>query len=375
MKHSYPIFRHLLLLLSVCTFGGRLLANNNPNLSFDVAVSISVTNGGVITCNVPTVTLSAVSATANLSYSWIGPHGFTSTSQSVVVSTEGNYRVVATGPDGTADANFEVTKNTTSGSMSWTLSGPITCNTPKAYITVNALPTPVSYSWTGPNGFSSTAPQVAVNQGGNYTVTATFSVTGCTLTKTFAVAENKTIPVVTLNNPGTLSCANPTVTLSASSTTPNLSFLWIGDDFFAEGTTAVVSNPGQYILSATNPANGCINTIVTEVTGDNSNCGRRVTTTAGIQNNPAVTKFTYAAYPNPVIANSAIQFASPENTQVTVSLYNTLGVCEKVLFKGNAAAGQQYRLPISATQLAAGAHYYIINTGARSYTGKLMIVK
>jgi hypothetical protein len=66
---------------------------------------------------------------------------------------------------------------------------------------------------------------------------------------------------------------------------------------------------------------------------------------------------------------------SPENTTVTVGIYNTLGVCEKVLFKGNAAAQQHYQLTVPATQLHAGAYYFIINTGGKTYTGKLVIVK
>jgi hypothetical protein len=45
------------------------------------------------------------------------------------------------------------------------------------------------------------------------------------------------------------------------------------------------------------------------------------------------------------------------------------------LFKGIATAQQRYKLAIPATQLPAGAYYYIINTGNKSYTGKLMIVK
>jgi hypothetical protein len=45
------------------------------------------------------------------------------------------------------------------------------------------------------------------------------------------------------------------------------------------------------------------------------------------------------------------------------------------LFKGNATARQRYRLAVPATQLSAGAYYYIINTGGKTYTGKLMIVK
>jgi hypothetical protein len=58
-----------------------------------------------------------------------------------------------------------------------------------------------------------------------------------------------------------------------------------------------------------------------------------------------------------------------------VGIYNALGVCEKVLFKGTVAANQPYRLAVPVDQLHAGAHYYIINANGKVYTGKLVVVK
>jgi hypothetical protein len=155
--------------------------------------------------------------------------------------------------------------------------------------------------------------------------------------------------------------------------------LWLGPDGFADNAASTITNiPGEYSVIVSNATTGCSTTGITVVTGDLSECGRKATgsgnTTTTVPGE-AVTQFAYKAYPNPVTSNSVIEFASPENTAVTVGLYNSLGVCEKVLFKGNATAQQRYKLAVPATQLPAGAYYYIINTGGKTYTGKLVIVK
>lgn len=169
------------------------------------------------------------------------------------------------------------------------------------------------------------------------------------------------------------------VSLSANTTTANAAYLWIGPEDFVDFSHAITTGiPGFYIVTVTDQSNGCTATEFTEVWEDYSDCIARKATTTGTESttaNTAVTKFTFTAYPNPVTSNGVIEFASPGNTAVTVCLYNTLGICEKVLFKGNATAGQHYRLAVPSTQLQAGAYYYIINAGGKTYTGKLMIVK
>jgi hypothetical protein len=241
----------------------------------------------------------------------------------------------------------------------------------------------VSYKWTGPNNYSASSSSATVTHGGNYTLTATSPDNGCTSSKSTTVAENTAVPVLTITNTSPLSCTNPLVTLSVTTNTSNASVLWLGPDDFAEVTSTTTTNiAGVYIISVTDQTNGCVTTGFTEVTGDPSDCGARkstntANTTASEQNTPAasVSSFTYKAFPNPVITNGVIEFASPQNTQATVGIYNTLGACEKMLYNGAVMANQSYRVAIPATQLHAGTYYYIIHTASKTYTGKLVIVK
>ena len=342
--------------------------------------AITASHNGIVTCNTPNATISGTVSTSGLAYSWIGPNGFTSASLNATVTRGGTYTLTATDPTNgcTTSAATTIDENTVApAEISMNNPGTITCLTPSVTLSGSSSSSNVTYLWTGPNGYSSTSTTATVIHGGIYTLTATYQSNGCKSGKSATVVENNTAPVITITNTSPLSCTNLTVTLSANTTSANPDFLWIGpEDFVDVAPTIITSIAGPYIVTVTDQSNGCIGTGYTEVTEDYSNCpARKATTTASTTATPSVTQFTYSAYPNPVTGNGVIDFASPENTTASVRLYNTLGICEKVLFKGNAVAGQHYRLTISAAQLQAGAYYYIINANGKVYSGRLIVVK
>lgn len=384
--------------ISVTTPGNYTLTVTNPangcSSSSQVTVTqnvviptaVTATHTGIINCFTPTISILATASSPGISYSWSGPNGFSAATFNASVTRGGTYTFTATDTTNGcfSSASTLVEENTTPpGEISINNSGTITCLTSSVTITGSSSSSGVNYKWEGPNGYSGTSPSATVTQGGLYTLTATDPGNGCTSSKSTNVAENTAAPVVTISNTSPLSCLNPTVTLSANTNTPNASVLWIGpEDYIDVATTTTVNIAGVYIITVTDPANGCITTDFTEVTEDYSDCAARkattvATTPAAAQNATTVngTGFTYKAYPNPVIANGVIEFASPRNANATVSIYNTLGACEKVLFKGSVTAGRWYRIAVPAAQLHAGAYYYIIDTGGKTYTGKLAIVK
>jgi hypothetical protein len=347
--------------------------------------AVTAAHTGSITCITPSLVINGTVSATGTNYSWTGPDGFTATILNPAISKGGTYIFRATNPvTGCASsAPTTVEENTVHpGEISINNSGIITCLTGSVTISGSSSSTDVNYKWEGPNGYSSSSSSATVMHGGLYTLTATNVANGCTSGKSTTVAENTTAPVVTIDNNSPISCANPVVTLSANTVTPNASFLWLGPDFVDVAATTTTSGAGTYFLTVTDPVNGCNTTDFTEVTEDYSDCGARKATTASAaktaeQNIPAagVTGFTYKAYPNPVIANGVIEFTAPQNVLTTISIYNALGTCEKVLFKGMATANRKYQVTIPATQMKAGAYYYIINAGGKSYTGKLMLVK
>jgi len=351
----------------------------------ETPTTVTATHTGIITCTTPSIAITATASSTGVNYSWSGPNGFSASTLNATALRGGTYTFKATNPANGcfAAASTIVEENTAPpGEISMSNSGTITCLNSSVTITGQSSSTGVNYKWEGPNGYTGTSTSATIMHGGIYTLTATFPANGCTSSKSTTVRENTAAPVVTIGNTSPLSCAHPTVTLSASTPTPNASYLWIGEDFVDVNATTVVGAAGTYIITVTDPANGCISTNFTEVTEDYSDCGARKATTGATartaeQNTPAatVTSFTYNAYPNPVITNGVIEFTSPQNTNTTVGIYNALGTCEKVLFKGTVTAGRLYRVAVPASQLHAGPYYFIINTGGKTYTGKLLIVK
>jgi hypothetical protein len=363
-----------------CTSASQVAVTQN----IETPTGVTATHVGTITCLIPNIGITAT-ASGSTSYSWSGPNGYSAATLTASITKGGTYTFTAVNSTSgcRATASTIVEENTAPpGEISINNSGTITCLNSSVTIKGTSSSTGVNYKWTGPNNYNSTSSSATVTHGGIYTLTATDPANGCTSGKQTTVQENTAAPVVTITNTSPLSCANPTVTLTANTTAPNASYLWIGEDFVDVVPTTTVGVAGTYIITVTDPANGCITTDFTEVTEDYSDCGARkantvATARTGEQNIPAatVTSFTYKAYPNPVIANGVIEFTSPQSTNTTIGIYNALGTCEKVLFKGTVTAGRSYRVAVPAAQLHAGAYYYIINTGGQTYTGKLVIVK
>gem|GEM_PF-366829 len=152
-----------------------------------ITVTATAGNGGTLTCSNPSLTLSASSSASGVSYSWTGPGGFTSTSQNPVVSTPGTYTVVGTNSSGSGSATVTVLENKVAPDLSAT-GGNLACG---ASVTLNASSSVagVTYSWTGPGGFTSTSQNPVVNTAGSYTVTVRNPANGCTNAQTVQVTS------------------------------------------------------------------------------------------------------------------------------------------------------------------------------------------
>ncbi len=128
-----------------------------------------------------------------------------------------------------------------------------------------------TYSWAGPGIVSGgSTPTATVNAVGTYTVTVTDPSTSCSSTATVNVTSNTTPPNVTAGSALTLSCAAPSGTISASSTTGGATYSWTGAGIVSGGTTATptVNAAGTYTVTVTDPSNGCTATATVTVTNN-----------------------------------------------------------------------------------------------------------
>jgi hypothetical protein len=168
----------------------------------------AVTNNGPV-CAGSTLNLTA-STVAGASYSWTGPNGFASTAQNpsitnATTAASGTYSVTAT-VDGcpSAAATTDVVVNAIPAAPTAGNNGPA-CIGSTLNLTASAMPG-AAYSWTGPNGFSSTDqnPSIAnatTNAAGVYSVAVTVgacsSAAGTTAVTVILPVSNLSIQSVT----------------------------------------------------------------------------------------------------------------------------------------------------------------------------------
>ncbi len=218
--------------------------------SVATAVTVNPLPTASITASGPTTfcTGGSVTLTANAASSYLWSTG--ATTQSITVSTAGNYTVRitnATGCTSVASAASTVVVNTLP-TATITASGPTSfCAGGSVTLSANAGS---SYLWS--NG--ATTQSITVSTAGSYTVRIT-NATGCTSVASAAstVVVNAP-PTATITASGPTSfCAGGSVTLSANA---GSSYLWSNG---ATTQSITVSTAGSYTVRVTN-ATGCIST-------------------------------------------------------------------------------------------------------------------
>ncbi|MFN5182935.1 MAG: choice-of-anchor L domain-containing protein [Bacteroidota bacterium] len=170
--------------------------------------------------------------------------------------TAGTYSVIVTDINNCSTTG-QVIINQPSTPLSVTLSSTsIDCNNPTATITsqVNGGTPNYNFSWS-PSGTGSNPSGLS---SGIYTVTVT-DANNCQATQTITVNGNALPPNINAGNTGILDCGiNPSTTLNGSSSTTGVSYSWSGPGGFnSTSANPLITSPGIYTLTVTDPSNGC----------------------------------------------------------------------------------------------------------------------
>ena len=391
---------------TVSAVGTYTLTATNPVNGCTASASSTVTQnitapGGVtttadpttaqITCIHPSILLTSSSTTPGVTYGWSGPDGFTAAGAVATASAAGTYTVTVTDPangcvtvlPGTVTKNVSVPVG-----LSASASDIISCFSPTINLQGVSTTPGATFSWSGPGGFTASTAVAETDLPGSYNLIVANPVNGCTAsTGTIVTADTATPANVTASNNGPLNCINTSVTITSSSSTPGMDYLWITpDNNFLSGATAVVTTAGLYTIVVTNDNNGCFSQSTTTVLQNTTGCtGSSALTPASTGNATArsmqgvtvdsVTGFQYRTYPNPFSSSAFIEFTAPTSSPVTVEIYSSYGYREKLLFNSMANANQAYKLELSAAGLSSGAHFCIIRNGAKVYAAKLLLIK
>jgi hypothetical protein len=262
-----------------------------------------------LTCDRSTVTLSGSSTTPGASLLWTGP-GIASgaTQENPTVFLPGTYTLTVTHPTtGCSDfRTVNVIENRVAPDVTFaTVPDEISCNQPTVLLQATTLVANPQYTWSTLDGAivgSTTLSSAIVSKRGTYSISIKNLDNGCVASGSQSVVDNLAAPVLTILVPEVVTCAKPTIFLSASSSVMPVNASWTTLDGTIVGgvssLTPEVSKAGTYSLLAVNSANGCSATSSVSVSEDKTLPIITITTTPDTLNCNRTLVTLYGSAPN-----------------------------------------------------------------------------
>ncbi len=219
---------------------------------------------------------------------WTGPNSFIDNVEdpsivSATTAATGTYSLNVTDANGCMTAATSTTSavvNPRPSMTGVTNSGPVCVGATLSFTSsATGASTPYTYSWTGPNSFTSTQQNPAI-AGATTAATGIYSVVvtdqnGCTATgvRTTSATVNNLPTVASVTASPTALCTGSAITLTSGATSGSgslVSYNWSGPNSYSSTSTAgttsltatTVAASGQYSLSVTYTGTGCTSTTV-----------------------------------------------------------------------------------------------------------------
>jgi hypothetical protein len=239
--------------------------NNNACHATDTIVvfndisqpSLNVTKLNDLTCNTPSATLTALSETASVTFSWSGPNGFVAGNTSVVeIAAAGDYLATVTKASNGCSRTDTISVSSTIVTLPSQMQYYLTCDHPCLKL---ALPEVkgVQYQIRGVSGFTSNQNPVTLCDPGFYELTATAPASGCVTSHWFEVMEDFGLKL-SVDKRNDIDCREPSSVLTAFSPISGVEYSWQGPEGFqAVGDSVMVTVPGVYIVSARDTVSNC----------------------------------------------------------------------------------------------------------------------
>ncbi len=251
-------------------------ASATTDITVNANPVISASNSGPY-CAGSTIALSATGTGGN-TFAWTGPDSYSTSTEDPSIANgqtvnAGTYTVVytntATGCSASANTVVVVNANPTIAPVN---GGPY-CTGQTISLTSNGAGG-TSYSWSGPDGFASTATNPSITNGqtvngGVYTLVLTNTTSGCTVSGSTTVVVNTT-PTISASNSGPY-CAGQTISLNATGS-GGTAYSWTGPLSFTSAvedptrTGSLTTHSGTYTVVLTNTTSGCTASATTNVT-------------------------------------------------------------------------------------------------------------
>jgi gliding motility-associated-like protein len=306
-------------------------------------------------CAGTTLSLSA-GTVAGATYTWSGPNTFTSTAQNptitpITMAGAGVYSVAVVvagcqGPFGT----ISVTVNPAPAAPVAGNNSPI-CISGNLNLTASNI-AGATYSWTGPNSFTSTTqnptiPGATTIAAGAYSVTST--VAGCSSTMAITIATIS-MPAIVSAADATVCSNNPVVILTGTSSTGSGTWTTSGSGSFAPNSLT-----GNYTPSAGDISAG---TVTLTVTSTNNGACAATSNTMVVTINPGPT--ANAGIDQTLCANNATVALSGSVSIATGGVWSSNGTGTFVPNNTNLATSY---IPSNADTTAGSVTIYLTTTG------------
>lgn len=165
----------------------------DPGISLAAVVTPVTCQGG----NDGAIDITVSGGSPSYTYSWIGPNGFTATTEDISSLPHGDYQVTVTDSNGCYETEIYTVDDGQACTTSLTVQD-ITCHgLTDGAITLASLSQPcsltaASFAWTGPSSFTATTPDITSLAAGTYNLTIT-TAAGCTVTDSATVTEPSAI--------------------------------------------------------------------------------------------------------------------------------------------------------------------------------------
>lgn len=254
------------------TYGVTLTDANGCSKTGTVNVTQNITppnafasTGNAITCTQLTSTVSGSGSSQgpNFSYHWTTQGGnIVSGGNSItaIVNSCATYTLIVTNTlNGcTSSASTTVECQIDPPDVAASNNGPLTCVVQNATLSGTSNTAGVTFSWTGPNGYTSTVQNPVVNVPGSYTLVVFNPANNCSNSAQTTLSQNILPPSDTAHTSGMITCATDSVQIYLTTNAQNATYLWSGPNGFTSTQRVdTIGTPGDYIGIITNVANGC----------------------------------------------------------------------------------------------------------------------
>jgi hypothetical protein len=249
---------------------------------------ISLSTDGRLTCENEQVTISGGLNSQEAVYYWTGAGGFHSDSATISVDVPGYYYLfvqVGMAACSATDSILIETDTLVPANVFASSNGKLTCLANQVLLNGFSSTPGVTYTWNGPDDYAAFTQRPAVDKPGTYHLIVKDTVNGCESVSMTEVDLDTIVPVIIASVLNDLNCGATSTSMSATSNIAGATYQWSGPSGFSSSQQRpVTTQPGRYVVTATDPANGCSSTYELEVKENYSNPEGVSATVSGVLN-------------------------------------------------------------------------------------------